>query len=310
MLNGCLNYVRFFSEAYNLLSKVAYREFRKNFFWRSVVFFIMWNSGISDAQVVYNDFIPDRNFVLQNNTNRSELIPIDINNDAVVDFNFRYNVVGSSQYDIHILPLNDNQVLMKTTQNAGVNYAEVLLSGQSISSSVTGSQQWGTVATHGPLLTDNALANFATGQDAFIGIRLKNGAQWNYGWIRVELSSGYPIIATVRSVSYEATSNQAISVPTYGTLSSSSLTTTIDLGQGEELEVTVPSTLTYCGNTLQLTLSNSPAYDVTIYLNDVFVSSGHRMMEFFESGNIVHSVTFPASTSTLTRSLTFSAFKY
>ncbi|HVD97274.1 MAG TPA: PKD domain-containing protein, partial [Cytophagaceae bacterium] len=159
-------------------------------------------SNFSHAQIIYRDLVPDGSFTLANSSSPTGLAPVDLDNDGTPDFDFRYEATDASKYIVHIVPLNNNEVLTSTAQDAnGINYVFPLLSGNAVSSSPYPQQAWGTAD---PILVDQGVQNFAIGMDRFIGVRLKSGSDWLYGWIRVNISAMYPVTVTVKDVGYES----------------------------------------------------------------------------------------------------------
>lgn len=173
-------------------------------------FFLFFYCINSFSQISYYDLNPDGSIALSDGTSQAGLLPLDIDADGNADYDFRYDAYSSTDYYLHIIPRNNNQILMNSIQNAyGVNYVEPLAEGQSIGSATV--YVWGTVDTRGPLLTDNALPNFAVNTERYIAVRLEKGAGiYKYGWIRVNIGSVYPSSVSVLDYAYESKENTPI----------------------------------------------------------------------------------------------------
>ncbi|MBN8701444.1 MAG: T9SS type A sorting domain-containing protein [Bacteroidetes bacterium] len=167
-------------------------------------------SNIVDAQAVYTDIIPD--YVGKNHLDNYQL---DLNNDAIKDYKLNLFKLsyGSSVYKMtYIEPLDTNNMFngtgsssfyLPTANNSGVVIDNSLswTKGNISSASYNLLALKVTSSSGGGVLGD-----WVGKSDKYLGFKFKIGANYHYGWARLDVSLGVDSFK-VKDYAYNATPN-------------------------------------------------------------------------------------------------------
>lgn len=176
-------------------------------------------AGVSEASVVYVDVDPD-------NTIGGEggLMLIDIDDDGTNDFKFTvYSYSGAFTYSsieisygVKVAVANalvDNELVgtLQSTMGYTFNYLPILDEGAEINSAqnfVTGTGSLAVSVTlfGSPYYT---FGNWTGAEMAFMGFRLVDGENYNYGWMRLSVSDDGSSI-TLHDYAYQTNAGQSI----------------------------------------------------------------------------------------------------
>ncbi|HWZ23269.1 MAG TPA: hypothetical protein VNW06_11480, partial [Cytophagaceae bacterium] len=198
------------------------------------------------ADVLYTSLSPNKSLTLSSNSSGTGLLPLDLNNDGTPDFNFNYSADATGTvWNLTIVPQNNNEVLQVSTGS----YAGELSVGDLSTATPNASFLWGGVAGNA-LLGDNNDVHYAGTGDQYIGVRIKNGSNYNYGWIRVSLSAT-PYILTIKDFALEGTVNTDI-------VTSNSLSNITTTSQTLNFSTSDNSDFYSCGANKNYTLTLTP----------------------------------------------------
>lgn len=150
------------------------------------------------ATIHYTDLTPDSSATVSSGS----YLDIDVDGDNSSDFTFALNGFGTSMYSISISTFNDI-ITDNLASNPSSCYVTSFFSGATINSS----NQWADY-TRNIRLDDQGKRNFEGKGELFIGFRLENGGDYNYGWMLVELTASLEF--KVKSFAYEDTPNTPI----------------------------------------------------------------------------------------------------
>ena len=217
---------------------------------------------VAHAQIVYTDVDPD--LTITQSYTGSVVQGVDINNDGIIDINI--TAAWAEGFDPHEGYVTSKNVI------AGCSAGSQLLMYYDVFGSIilakpvsdtaiidSASQTWSDIP-FGAVLVVNVIGgdnlpfgDWSDTTDRFLGIRIPEGGDWLYGWVRVSVSQD-SISFTIRDYAYNSTPNQYIlpgqtitGIPE--TISSSSIALypnpvsnqlTIDLGSNKQkAEVTI-----------------------------------------------------------------------
>lgn len=163
---------------------------------------------VAEAQVVYVDVNPDANITTGN------AYPLDLNNDATVDFNLQVNAgtytYGTTQifYDYAIIaPVAGNAV---DTASAGgpTNHA--------VNDPISSALLWDATSAYqllglsfDPPFNPYNSGNFLGTGDGYVGLRFMIGANTHYGWVRVNVAAD-ALSMLIKDYGYNGTANTQI----------------------------------------------------------------------------------------------------
>jgi hypothetical protein len=180
------------------------------------------------AQVVTVNFATDSVMLVNKQVFYTDWdrIPIDLDNNTTIDFNFRYDVYyfGPNNplngYYIHVVPQDVNSSVdtnlvsaITGTQNAyNAPYAKPHLPGNQINAGLN----WKSYNTSDPepLIADSDFQNLLGQSICYIGVKFKVGANWRYGYIKTQVNnlSASVIEVRVKGYAYEP-SGAPITIP-------------------------------------------------------------------------------------------------
>jgi hypothetical protein len=181
-------------------------------------------TGNAEAQgVVYND-IPDNTV---STAGGSYLI--DLNGDASNDFTIILNAWTGSDAALYIKPISGAGSILGQT-DAGFTYVATPLGlNTTLKASPASPNVWGSSA----MMAVNAGSNygkFKSVTDKYIGLRLKVGADYYYGWVRVDVDiANYTFV--VKDFAYNSDMNTTIKT---GQITGTGTTTAVE--QSQELD--------------------------------------------------------------------------
>lgn len=154
----------------------------------------------SYSQIQYIDEVPDKNITLRNE------IEIDINQDQNIDFilsyqaNFGNSVSYFGQFTIECL--NNNQVAIFNDSVAAFN----------LNDEINGDANWSTQNIENIQFVTNSddldIGNWKNLNQGFLGVKIAQGNDYHYGWIRLQRES--LISMFLMDFAYEETPNQEI----------------------------------------------------------------------------------------------------
>lgn len=154
----------------------------------------------SYSQIQYIDEVPDKNITLRNE------IEVDINQDQNIDFilsyqaNFGNSVSYFGQFTIECL--NNNQVAIFNDSVAAFN----------LNDEINGDANWSTQNIENIQFVTNSddldIGNWKNLNQGFIGVKIAQGNDYHYGWIRLQRES--LISMFLMDFAYEETPNQEI----------------------------------------------------------------------------------------------------
>mgnify|MGYP003878921083 CR=1 FL=1 len=159
----------------------------------------------ADAQVTYTDITPDGTLTTIGGT-----YMIDLNGDSNDDFYLDFADWNGGNGALYIKPVN-------ATGNGIVGIADLpftyragaLAAGATISNTAPSPNIWVGSAMMAVKGAGSNYGPFANATDKYIGLRLKSGADYYYGWVRVSVSIGAPSI-TIKDMAFDATLNTSI----------------------------------------------------------------------------------------------------
>lgn len=154
----------------------------------------------SYSQIQYIDEVPDKNITLRNE------IEVDINQDQNIDFilsyqaNFGNSVSYFGQFTIECL--NNNQVAIFNDSVAAFN----------LNDEINGDANWSTQNIENIQFVTNSddldIGNWKNLNQGFLGVKIAQGNDYHYGWIRLQRES--LISMFLMDFAYEETPNQEI----------------------------------------------------------------------------------------------------
>lgn len=158
------------------------------------------------AQVSITDLDPD--VVLE----AGDFFELDINGDSETDLTFLNALVSASLYNSQNLFVSQGSVAGTVATVDGYYFA--LASVIDVGETLAESDNWvpylgicyfNLLGGDGPWL--NAI-------DKFSGFRLKDGSDYNYGWIRMDITQE-PFVITIKDVAYNTTIDEAVTTEFY-----------------------------------------------------------------------------------------------
>ena len=177
----------------------------------------MMFSVSAHAQIVYTDVDPDLT-ITQSDTG-SVVQGVDINNDGIIDINMTaaWGEGYSPQWGFYTTKRVDvgcsagSQLLM-------YYYFNVLVLAQPLSNTApidSASQTWSDIPFGATLVVNTIGGNndpfgdWSDTTDRYLGIRIPEGGDWLYGWVRVSVAQD-SISFTIRDYAYNSIPNQPI----------------------------------------------------------------------------------------------------
>jgi hypothetical protein len=223
----------------------------------------------ANAQIVYTNIKPDSTIFFSSGN-----FHLDLNNDGAIDYILRFGYSFSctrkeSKWNSLGSTSSGKQVLCVTgmPSPAGSNYPKKLLANDVIDGS---SQLWSGGGTlRGELWTcsgiRNDIGNWKTIKDGYVGLRLNDGVNTYYGWVRLSVSGTNSI--TIKDYAYNKTPNQPIRA---GRTSSVVASTNMVANQQLNNEKVISKTIRL--NVVPNPLSNSTTISFTLsHLQKVFI---------------------------------------
>jgi hypothetical protein len=165
--------------------------------------------GSTNAQINYTNINPDCESTMSSTIGAaSNLCPIDFDNNATIEYKFRWDDWSSAWFMHMTYGTNCEIALNGTTTNLyGGRFIKPLQLNDVINSSLT----WG-VSTPEPFIGETTVSqNFLNLGDRYVGVKFKIGTNVHYGWVLVNFQSivnARKII--VKSYAYHATPNTQI----------------------------------------------------------------------------------------------------
>jgi len=155
------------------------------------------------AQVIYNDITDISTTMTPQNTG-SNILPIDFNNDGIIEYNFRWDYFGGHWF-LHMTfsNNNNNKIALKTLP---LTYP-VMLKPLNLDASIDSSLIWGNSYPEPFIGTSVSDSNFQNIGDAYIGVQFKIGSNTHYGWVLVSFSN---MTLTIKSYAYQSIPNTPI----------------------------------------------------------------------------------------------------
>ncbi len=210
----------------------------------------------AEGQVVYND-VADATV----NTAGATYM-IDLNGDATDDFTLLLDNWGGGNVALYINPVGGAGEIVSTL---GSTYKAVALGlNTTLKTNLSNPNLWGSSA----MMAVNAASSYGAFKnvtDKYIGLRLIVGADYYYGWVRVDVDIANNTF-TVKDMAYNSTVNTTIKT---GQTSGTGTTTAVEQSQeldaktvifvNEQNEITVNNNT---GNSLQLELMNVTGYKI------------------------------------------------
>lgn len=167
-------------------------------------------TGDANAQVIYTDVSPDA-FV--DSTTTGNAIPIDLNNDATVDFSVVFQFGTYSGYDYNYCFAYSLTPTTNQIDTAAVGYSSAHALNDNINASLLWYSGQGTYSTHLLAVSLPAVAfnigNWVGVTDQYLGVKFAIGANTHYGWVRMTIPGNSESI-TVKDFAYNATPNTPI----------------------------------------------------------------------------------------------------
>lgn len=171
--------------------------------------FLVLNTFMLSAQIVYTDINPDVNTTLTPPNSVVNVISIDFNGDGTKEYDFRWDDYSSGLFEdwyMHMTFESTNEFNLRgdaTDVNPyGGRYIQPMTSGTVINASLN----WGNSTTE-PFIGDSNDQNFQGLGDRYVGCRFTLGANSYYGWVRVSFANKKLII---KDYAYESTADKAI----------------------------------------------------------------------------------------------------
>jgi hypothetical protein len=162
------------------------------------------------GSIVYTDLVPDS---VYSGSNADFLL--DLNNDGVDDFNIQFTV-GTASRSVRVLPSVGNEVL---GSSGGAYFYPFALN---LNDPIGGVQAtWNGTINGGYLTmawlytTGGTYGNWFGATNKYMGLRFKIGADWHYGWVRLDIPTDVSSL-TVKDFAYETIANTAIAAGTTG----------------------------------------------------------------------------------------------
>jgi hypothetical protein len=156
----------------------------------------------AQAQAVYTDITPDATIT----TFGSSYI-IDLNNDAADDFKFELEDWGSGTGPLYIKPLQVGHGVAGVA-DAGFTYKTGKFDAGAVMGTTPASSNLWVASAMMAVKNGSNYGPFTNATDKYIGLRLKSGSDYYYGWVRVSVNIGTPNIV-IKDMAYNSTANTA-----------------------------------------------------------------------------------------------------
>jgi len=192
----------------------------------------------------------------QTSASQNSIYPIDLNNDGLVDYSFRWDVYNSNEWYIHLRSFSDISDKMYVIENA--LYVTPLNFGAAINSSAVYS------LNSDPFIGNYFTPNFQNLGNRYIGFKATFSGTVYYGWILIEL-----VNRTLTIKEYAFTTNSAgLTAGQGGTLS---VTETMQRNEGSATFAPNPA-----GSSITIDHSSHTGAVIKITVHDL---SGKLMMK-------------------------------
>ena len=173
---------------------------------------ILSSSSLANASVVYTDVVPDVAL------NPNDTFNIDINNDAIVDFDLSFSTSsGGGGFTSRLIKmeglLSGNSMLVN-----GSNYVDALSNSVSISTALTnwnGNRRIGFYSQYSSYFSSTTSTfTFSRGgwsglSNRYVGVKFDISGNIHYGWVRLSVGSSYNSV-TIHDYAYESISGNTI----------------------------------------------------------------------------------------------------